>query len=101
MSFFSRFISGFSGSFSPKETSFDASRYAFFDVEVSLRDKQIHDIGALRWDGAVFHSAQRADLFEFIKEVDFLCGHNVVHHDAKYLFGGEQLQWMLVPWAFL
>lgn len=101
MSFFSRFISGFSGSSSPKETSFDASRYAFFDVEVSLRDKHIHDIGASRWDGAVYHSAQRADFFEFIKEVDFLCGHNVVHHDAKYLFGGEQLQWMLVDTLYV
>lgn len=28
----------------------DASRYAFIDVEVGLKDHRIHDIGALRWD---------------------------------------------------
>lgn len=86
MSFFSRFISGFSGESSRKETSFDASRYAFLDLEVGLHDKHIHDIGALRWDGAMFHSAKRAELFEFLEGADFLCGHNIVHHDAKLFF---------------
>ena len=37
--------------------------YAFVDVEVGMTDLMVHDIGALRWDGAVFHKAtlQAAD----------------------------------------
>ncbi len=101
MSFFSRFISGFSGDSSRKETSFDASRYAFLDLEVGLHDKHIHDIGALRWDGAMFHSAKRAELFEFLEGADFICGHNIVHHDAKYLFDKEQQRWMLVDTLYV
>lgn len=31
------------------------SRYAIVDVEVGLKDHKIHDIGALRQDGATFH----------------------------------------------
>ncbi|MDE6079695.1 MAG: RecQ family ATP-dependent DNA helicase [Duncaniella sp.] len=69
----------------------DASRYCFVDVEVGLSDRRIHDIGAVRWDGAVFHSADKQELLSFIKDVSFVCGHNIVNHDAKYLFGeGER-----------
>ena len=34
----------------------DASRYAMVDVEVGYKDHRIHDIGAIRHDGATFHS---------------------------------------------
>ena len=30
--------------------------YAFVDVEVGMKDLKVHDIGALRWDGAVFQN---------------------------------------------
>ena len=33
----------------------DASNFAFVDVEVGMKDNKIHDIGALRHDGATFH----------------------------------------------
>ena len=32
-------------------------RYAVVDVEIGLTDHRIHDIGALRYDGAIFHKA--------------------------------------------
>ena len=32
--------------------SHDASKYAIVDCEVGMKDKRVHDIGALRWDGA-------------------------------------------------
>lgn len=52
----------------------DASRYALIDIEVGVKDKKIHDIGAVRWDGAVFHSANKTELMDFIKDVDYVCG---------------------------
>ena len=42
-----------------------ASRYAFVDVEVGLKDHKIHDIGALRQDGATLHKASKEELFKF------------------------------------
>ena len=31
--------------------------YAIVDVEIGLTDHRIHDIGALRYDGAIFHKS--------------------------------------------
>lgn len=31
----------------------------------------------------------------------FLCGHNIVHHDAKYLFGDERQPWALVDTLYM
>ena len=84
-----------------KFVSRDASRCAFIDVEVGLNDHRIHDIGALRCDGAIFHSANRSELLVFLKDVDFVCGHNIIHHDAKYLFGDVAHQWMLVDTLYV
>lgn len=59
----------------------DAEKYAFADIELSLKDNRIRDIGALRYDGAVFHKNSKSEFAVFIDDVDFLCGHNIVHHD--------------------
>lgn len=83
------------------EVSGDASRWAFVDVEVGLKDKRIHDIGILRWDDAKFHSGRKKEAKEFLDGVDFICGHNVVHHDVKYLFGDEHIRWGLVDTLYM
>lgn len=79
------------------------SHYAVIDAEVSLRDKKVHDIGAWRHDGATFHRASKRELVDFLAEggVDFVCGHNIVHHDAKYLFGEEEDRWVLVDTLYV
>ncbi len=76
-------------------------RYAVVDVEVGLKDHKIHDIGALRYDGATFHKASRLAAMEFLGGVDYVCGHNIVHHDAKYLFAGIGCRWALVDTLYL
>lgn len=70
----------------PHKVLVDSSRYGFVDVEVGLQDKKIHDIGTIRWDGAVYHSANKRELMTFLKDVSFVCGYNIINHDAKYLF---------------
>lgn len=85
----------------PPVTSHDASRYVFVDVEVGIKDHKIHDIGAIRWDDAVLHSASKQDFMNFVKDVDFLCGHNIINHDAKYLFGETPQNFLLVDTLFL
>lgn len=61
-------------------------KYAIVDVEISLKDNKIHDIGAIRYDGAVYHNTSKKGLYDFLSGIDIICGHNIVHHDAKYLF---------------
>lgn len=102
MSFWRKFI-GSLGDRRPSnaEVSRDASRWAFVDVEVGLKDKRIHDIGILRWDDAKFHLGRKKEAKEFLDGVDFICGHNVVHHDVKYLFGDEHIRWGLVDTLYM
>ena len=77
------------------------SRYAIVDVEVGLKDHKIHDIGAFRQDGATFHKASKEELFEFLHDTDYLCGHNIIHHDAKYLFPDKDCRWTLVDTLYI
>lgn len=37
----------------------DRHCWAIVDVEVSLNDHKVHDIGALRYDGAIYHGKKR------------------------------------------
>ena len=76
-------------------------RYAVVDVEIGLTDHRIHDIGALRYDGAIFHKASKEELLPFLERVEYLCGHNIIHHDAKYLFEDQQIPWRLVDTLYL
>lgn len=77
------------------------SRYAIVDVEVGLKDHKIHDIGALRQDGATFHKASKEELFDFLRDTDYLCGHNIIHHDAQYLFPDKACRWTLVDTLYV
>ena len=76
-------------------------RYAIVDVEIGLTDHRVHDIGALRYDGAIFHKASKEELLPFLERVEYLCGHNIIHHDAKYLFEDRQIPWRLVDTLYL
>lgn len=89
------------GNNSVKPVIRDTSRYAFVDVEVGIKDHKIHDIGALRWDRATFHSAKKTELYDFLNGVDFVCGHNIIHHDAKFLFEKDIHQWILIDTLYV
>ena len=57
---------------------------AFIDLEISAKGK-ILDLGAVLSDGSVFHSAKIPDFVKLIDGCEYLCGHNIVEHDLKYL----------------
>lgn len=57
----------------------------FVDLEVGIKDHEIHDLGAIRADDSVLHSHSVKDFAAFIDDSLFICGHNLVHHDLKYL----------------
>lgn len=82
-------------------TSYDVSRYAFIDAEVSSNSKKVCAIGSIRWDGANLHTGRQSELIEFLKGIDYICGHNIIHHDMQYLFGGSDTGWRLVDTLYV
>lgn len=57
----------------------------FLDAEVNPSTKQVCDIGAIDEAGAVLHSHSAHELRAFLSEAQYVCGHNIIHHDAQYL----------------
>lgn len=84
-----------------KRSTHDRSNYAFVDVEVGITDKKIHDIGALKCDGAKIHTANKKNAIKFLNNVDFICGHNIIYHDSKYLFKEEKEHWIFVDTLYI
>ena len=84
-----------------KYEGLDASHFAFIDTEVGVKDHRLHDIGAIRWDGAIFHKNDKDALIDFLKDIDYICGHNVIHHDINYLFGKRKFRWLSVDTLYI
>lgn len=55
----------------------------FVDSEIT-KDGAIADLGAIK-DNAQFHSANKQKFSDFVNGTDFVCGHNIIHHDLKYI----------------
>lgn len=49
-----------------KSVSLNASNYTIIDVEIGLSDRKIHDIGALRHNGEIFHKTSKKDYLIFL-----------------------------------
>ena len=58
---------------------------AFVDIEVDTTSKKITDIGSIKENGSSFHMNSVVEFTEFLRDVDFICGHNIINHDLKYI----------------
>ena len=56
----------------------------FFDFEVSENSQKIKVIGAKSGNKS-FHSGSIYSFIDFIKDAKFLCGHNIIQHDYKFI----------------
>jgi ATP-dependent DNA helicase RecQ len=56
----------------------------FFDLEINQKSKKIYDVGALLGE-AELHTNSLPGFEEFSKEAQYICGHNIIFHDLKYL----------------
>ena len=83
------------------EDRYNNNRWAFVDIEVSISDQKIHDMGALRDDNSIYHGCVKEELMYFLHGIDFLCGHNIILHDAKYLFADGECNMMLVDTLYM
>ncbi|GGC89346.1 hypothetical protein GCM10011508_15790 [Flavobacterium lutivivi] len=57
----------------------------FIDTEIEPKSGKILDIGAVKSDGSSFHSNSITDFITFLKDTDFICGHNILNHDLQYI----------------
>ncbi len=57
----------------------------FIDSEISKGNGKICDLGAVKYNNEQFHSPNQTDFSKFICDADFICGHNIIHHDLKYI----------------
>lgn len=59
----------------------------FIDAEVVPETGKIADFGAVKSNGESIHEASLLAVKKFLLELksDFLCGHNIIEHDMKYL----------------
>lgn len=62
-----------------------AKSIVFIDSEVRVSDKKIMDLGAVKEDSSRFHSPSIQEFSRFIAGSEFLCGHNVLRHDLRFL----------------
>ncbi|MBC7407213.1 MAG: RecQ family ATP-dependent DNA helicase [Arcicella sp.] len=58
---------------------------AFIDTEIEPKSNKILDIGGIKSDGSTFHSNVIADFITFLQGTQFICGHNIIHHDLHYI----------------
>ena len=61
-------------------------RITFIDTEVSTETNRILDYGAVKINNTNLHTTSLLDFREFIKGEDYLCGHNVIYHDMRFLY---------------
>jgi ATP-dependent DNA helicase RecQ len=61
------------------------SKIVFIDTEIDPRSLKILDLGGVDSKGNPFHSNSIRDFADFIKEADYLCGHNIIDHDLPFI----------------
>ncbi len=58
---------------------------AFIDIEIEPKSQKILDIGSIKGDGEFFHSCSIPDFIQYLNGTQFICGHNIINHDLKYI----------------
>ncbi|NJD01548.1 MAG: RecQ family ATP-dependent DNA helicase, partial [Ruminiclostridium sp.] len=58
---------------------------AFIDTEIEPDSGKLLDIGSVKVNGSLFHSNSIAGFIDFLKGSQYLCGHNILMHDLKYI----------------
>ena len=58
---------------------------AFIDTEVEPKSGKLLDIGSIKDNGDSFHKTSVAEFIRFLNGTQFICGHNILNHDIKYI----------------
>lgn len=63
---------------------------AFIDTELDFKSKRVLDIGGIKDNGSRFRNASIYKFAQFLQGTSFLCGHNILNHDLKFI--GDKLR---------
>ena len=58
---------------------------AFIDTEIEPKKKTVLDIGGIKENGSSMHSNSVSELIKFLHGTEYVCGHNIINHDLKYI----------------
>lgn len=58
---------------------------AFIDTEIDPKSQKILDIGSIKINGSKFHSNSVTDFLTYLSGSKYICGHNILNHDLKYI----------------
>jgi ATP-dependent DNA helicase RecQ len=61
------------------------SSIVFFDTEIDAHRLKILDIGGVFDDDRDFHGSSLEKFTHFLRGATFICGHNILKHDLKYV----------------
>lgn len=61
------------------------SGIVFIDTEVDSKTGKVSDYGAVNSLGNKLHTNSESELAKFISGSKFICGHNIIAHDMKYI----------------
>jgi len=58
---------------------------SFIDTEIDANSGKIFDIGCVKENGNEFRSTSVENLIGFLKGTKYVCGHNIIKHDLKFI----------------
>lgn len=58
---------------------------AFIDTEIEYDTGRVLDTGGIKENGSTLHSNRKADFIQFLNDIHYICGHNIINHDLVYL----------------
>ncbi|MBK3519892.1 RecQ family ATP-dependent DNA helicase [Carboxylicivirga marina] len=58
---------------------------AFIDTETDVKNNRILDIGGVMDNHLTMHSSSIDEFHQFIHQAEYLCGHNIIHHDLVHI----------------
>ena len=59
------------------------NKIVFIDTEVSIKEKKVCDIGAIKDENTVLHSASVDKFYHFIGDAKFICGHSKARPQSR------------------
>ena len=66
----------------------------FIDTEVSEVDNKAYDFGVVNENNNKLHTGSAYEFQNFIADSEYLCGHNIINHDAKYIEVPEKIKYI-------
>lgn len=66
----------------------------FVDTEVSETDDKVYDFGVVNENDDKLHTGSAHEFYSFIASADYICGHNIIDHDAKFIDVSEKIKYI-------